>query len=220
MHNSRSKYTSWGSFVIFTILPLLSSSYLTYYLFQHQEIIAEWGFNTWLLYSFLLAVLCAIAIIPPTLLALVMGFFAGWKAFPLLVLINMLAIVLIYGFSRLVDFSFVRNWLNKDPKVVQVMNRIREDELKVIFFTKLSPLFPFAVTNLIFAASGAKFRSILVGGFLGMIPRTLLAVYVGTQGKELQQLMEDPNGGSLGQWTVISLILISIGGLYLTFKKK
>lgn len=216
----KSKYAGLGSFVIFTVLPLLSSSYLTYYLFQHQAVLAEWNALEWVISSLILAVLCAVAIVPPTFLALVMGYFIGYWAFPYLIGINMLAIVLIFGISRLIDFGFVRQWLEKNEKARDVMERIKAEELKVIFFTKLSPLFPFAVTNLIFAASGASFRNILLGGFLGMVPRTALAVYVGAQAKELQALMNDPNGGTLGQWIVIGLVLLSMVGLYLTFKKK
>lgn len=216
----KSNYAGLGSFVLFTLLPLLSSSYLSYFLFQNQGTLADWTAGEWIISSLVLAVLCAVAIVPPTFLALVMGYFMGYWALPYLIGINMLAIVLIYGISRIVNFSFVREWLNKNEKARAVMQQIKEDELKVIFFTKLSPLLPFAVTNLVFAASGASFRNILLGGFLGMVPRTALAVYVGAQGKELQALLNDPNGGALGQWTIVSLVIISVLGLYLTFKKK
>lgn len=100
-----------------------------------------------------------------------------------------------------------------------ILEKIKDNELKIIFFTKLSPLFPFAVTNLIFAVSGAKFKNILTGGFLGMIPRTLLAVYVGSQAKELQQLVENPNEGSLSKIIISLLILVSALGMYLVLKK-
>lgn len=216
----KSKYAGIASFVIFTLLPLLSSSYLTFLLFKHQDALGTWGTAEWIVASLILVFLCALAIVPPTFLALVMGYFMGYWAFPYLVAINMLAIILIFGLSRVINFQFVREWLEKNPKAHEIMEKIRADEIKVIFFTKLSPLFPFAVTNLIFAASGASFRNIVVGGFLGMIPRTALAVYVGTQGKELQALINDPNGGAGGTWTVVSLVIISVVGLYLTFKKK
>lgn len=131
----------------------------------------------------------------------------------------MAAIVLIYGLYKILDFSWIEQKLLNSPKVKNVLDKIKDNELKIIFFTKLSPLFPFAVTNLIFSVSGAKFKNILTGGFLGMIPRTLLAVYVGSQAKELQQLVENPNEGSLSKIIISLLILVSALGMYFVLKK-
>lgn len=213
------KYAGLGSFLVFSLLPLVSSSFLTYLLFQYQDALGMLGTGGWILFSFILAVLCGVALIPPTFLAVVMGYFLGWTAFPLLVLINMLAIALIYGLSRWLSLSRVESWLRSDPKRATVLHRIRQEELKIIFFAKLSPLFPFAVTNLIFAASGAAFRNILLGGFLGMIPRTALAVYAGTQARGLQELVENPEGSSLSQWLISGLVLASAAGLFIVIKK-
>ncbi|MCD8540038.1 MAG: VTT domain-containing protein [Leadbetterella sp.] len=213
------KYAGVGSFVVFTLLPLLSSSFLTYLLYQHQDSLGALSAGQWVLFSLVLAVLCGVALIPPTFLAIVMGYFLDWTALPLLILINMLAIVLIYGLSRWVNLSWIENRLRKDAKRSAVLDRIRKEELKIIFFTKLSPLFPFAVTNLIFAASGAAFRNIIVGGFLGMIPRTVLAVYAGTQARGLRELTENPEGAPLSQWIISGLVLVSVAGLFFVLKK-
>lgn len=213
------KYAGAGSFVVFTLLPLISSSYLTWLLYQHQDKLGMLDTGQWVLFSIVLAGLCGIALIPPTFLAIVMGYFLGWVALPLLILINMLAIVLIYGLSRGLNLSWIERWLRNDPKRSAILTRIREEELKIIFFTKLSPLFPFAVTNLIFAASGAAFRNILLGGFLGMIPRTALAVYAGTQARGLQELIENPEGSLMSQWLISGLILASLAGLFFVLKK-
>lgn len=213
------KYAGAGSFLVFTLLPLLSSSYLTYLLYQHQDSLDTLSTGQWVLFSVVLAVLCGIALIPPTFLAIVMGYFLGWAALPLLILINMGAIVLIYGLSRWLNLSWIENWLRNDPGRSAVLNRIRQEELKIIFFTKLSPLFPFAVTNLIFAASGAAFRNIVLGGFLGMVPRTILAVYAGTQARGLQDLIENPEGSSLSRWLISGLVLASLAGLFFVLKK-
>ena len=213
------KYTGILSFVIFTVLPLVCTSFLTYYLYQNQHLIENLTPFNWILFSLVLAIASAAAIIPPTFLAIVMGFFLGWMAFPYLIFINMAAIVLIYGLYKILDFSWIEQKLLSSPKVKGILDKIKDNELKIIFFTKLSPLFPFAVTNLIFAVSGAKFKNILTGGFLGMIPRTLLAVYVGSQAKELQQLVENPNEGSLSKIIISLLILVSALGMYFVLKK-
>ncbi len=216
---SATKYAGAGSFAAFTLLPLLSSSFLTWLLYQHQDSLGGWGMGEWLLFSLAMAVLCGMALVPPTFLAIVMGFFLNWKAMWLLVLVNMLAISLIFWLSRKLNFKWIENWLKSDPKRAALMSRIRVQELKIIFFTKLSPVFPFAITNLIFAASGASFRNILLGGFLGMIPRTMLAVYAGAQARELRQALENPEGSALSQWAVSALVLVSLVGIFWVIKK-
>ena len=91
--------------------------------------------------------------------------------------------------------------------------------MKIIFFTKLSPVLPFAITNLLFAVSGAKLKNIILGGFLGMIPRTLLAVYSGTQAKEIATLIQSPNQGLFSKLLVFSLIIVSVSGIIFSIKK-
>lgn len=217
--SATSKYTGIGSFVIFTALPMICTSFLTYFLYQNQNYLEGFNGFHWALFSVGLAIAAALAIIPPTFLAIVMGFFLGWMAFPYLIFINMGAIVLIYLLYQILDFSWIESKILSGEKIAKVLNQIKESELKIIFFTKLSPLFPFAVTNLLFAVSGAKFKNILLGGFLGMIPRTLLAVYVGKEAHELQKIIENPNENTLSQIVISALILVSAFGMYAVLKK-
>ena len=93
-----------------------------------------------------------------------------------------------------------------NQRVREILENIKEQELKIIFFAKLSPVLPFALTNFVFALSGAKLKNILLGGFLGMIPRTVLAVWTGHQAKEIRKLLENPNEGSLQQILLIVLL--------------
>ncbi len=214
---SQQKYAGIGSFVLFTFLPLACSSLVTYYLYQNQSLLEGFGLWQWLLVSFFLVLACAFAICPPTFLAVVMGFFMGWTAFPFLVLINLAAIALIYGLCKVMRLEWIENWLQRDGKAKEVWTKLKANELKVVFFTKLSPLFPFAVTNLVFAMSGAKFRNILLGGFLGMIPRTLLAVYAGRETKQLEAALENPGGSQ--QVFIAILVFVSLAGMFYFVRK-
>lgn len=113
----------------------------------------------------------------------------------------------------MLDGERFKSYLSDNKKVSGILENIRREELKVIFFTKLSPVLPFALTNFVFALSGAKLRNILLGGFLGMIPRTALAVWTGSQAKEIKRLLENPNEGNLQKILIILLIIFSVAGL-------
>jgi uncharacterized membrane protein YdjX (TVP38/TMEM64 family) len=57
-------------------------------------------------------------------------------------------------------------------------------------------------------------RNIFLGGFLGMIPRTLVAVWTAQQAKEIRTLVENPNAGNETQLLIGVLLLASIVGLF------
>lgn len=199
--------------VLLSIAPLLTSSFITYEVLANEPILAQLSATQWSLITLLCVLTSAFALTPPTFLALVFGYFLGWRAlFPLFAL-NMAAILFVNVGVHWLDQDRLRRQLEQNPRVQQVLERIRQEELKFIFFTKLSPVLPFAVTNLVFALSGARLRNVMLGGFLGMVPRTALAIWAGSQARELQILLQNPNGANWTQWVVIGLVLVSVAGL-------
>ncbi len=94
-----------------------------------------------------------------------------------------------------------------------VLSRFHQDQWPLIFFTKLSPVLPFALTNLVFSLAGASLKNMLLGGFLGMIPRTLVAVYAGIQAKAIRQALTNPNPDVSSQVIVLGLMILSVVGI-------
>lgn len=203
--------------VSLVVLPLISSSWLSWYVVNNEQQINQLSYSTWFLFAFVCCLASAVAITPPTFLALVFGYFLGWKSLPLLFFLNMTAILLVNLVFKLFKFEISETFLGS--KAVRLLERIKQDELKIIFFTKISPVLPFALTNVIFAISGAKTRNILLGGFLGMIPRTVLAVWSSLQIRNIKQLLENPNQDSKSQAVIIALFLLSVLGLVLILQK-
>lgn len=214
-----SKLPSILSFVGFTLLPLFSTSLLSYYLLKYESTISTFGLLEWLVLTLFLTLGATIALCPPTFLAIVFGYFMGFKAIPYLLIINFGAIFLIYVFYKILDFKWIEGYFEKNEKIKNLLKNIKADELKIIFFAKLSPILPFALANLTFAVSGAKLRNILIGGFGGMLPRTLLAVYTGSQAKQIRTLIQNPNEGLFSKILVLLLIIVSVWGITHYFRK-
>lgn len=214
-----SKLPSILSFVGFTLLPLFSTSLLSYYLIKYESTISTFSLFEWLVLTLFLTLGATIALCPPTFLAVVFGYFMSFKAIPYLLIINFGAILLIYVLYSLLDFKWLETYFEKNEKVKSLLKNIKADELKIIFFAKLSPILPFALTNLTFAVSGAKLKNILLGGFGGMLPRTLLAVYTGSQAKEIQTLIQNPNEGLFSKILVLLLVIVSVWGITHYFRK-
>ncbi|QMW02342.1 TVP38/TMEM64 family protein [Spirosoma foliorum] len=196
-----------------SVTPIVFTSILTYYAVVHEAAIA--GFTAWQWAG--ITITCAITsagLTPPTMLALIFGYFLGWQAVLPLFVINFGGILFINLLVRWLDHERFLAFIRRNPKAQSVLDRILNNELEVIFFAKLSPILPFGLTNLLFALSGAKLKNILLGGFLGMTPRTILAIWSGHEAHEIKTLLENPNQSAWTQIVVIGLIVVSIAGLW------
>jgi uncharacterized membrane protein YdjX (TVP38/TMEM64 family) len=202
------------SSVFLTIIPLIFTSIITLWVIAHEVEIGGYNEKIWLIITIACCLTSTLAITPPTFLALVFGYFLGWQAILPLFALNMAAIFLVNLITRWLDKDRFRTYLSENTKIREILANIKEQELKIIFFAKLSPVLPFALTNFVFALSGAKLRNILLGGFLGMIPRTLLAIWTGHQAKEIRRLLENPNEGSTQKILLIVLLVASVAGIF------
>lgn len=196
-----------------TVLPFINSSAVGWWLVQNESYIRSFSVREWAIASLVCALACALALTPPTLLAFVFGYFLGWIALLPLILLNLAAIALVYLFVQRIDRDSLLRYLSQFPKIARFLQRIHGDEIRFVFFTKLSPVLPFALTNLIFALMGLRFRNIIWGGFLGMIPRTALAVWVGMEAQHIKQLLQNPNQGLESRVIIIVLVILSVIGL-------
>ncbi|MFN3487821.1 MAG: TVP38/TMEM64 family protein [Emticicia sp.] len=196
-----------------TVIPLIFSSALTLAVITHENTVSAFNWQNWVLITLICCITSTFAFTPPTLLALIFGYFIGWNAILPVFVLNMVAILLVNIITKRIDGDKFKAYLSDNKNISNILENIRKDELKFIFFTKLSPVLPFALTNFVFALSGAKLKNILLGGFFGMIPRTLLAVWTGSQAKEIRKLLENPNEGSLQKVLIILLLVVSVGGI-------
>lgn len=201
------------SSVLLFAVPLIATSFLSVYFISNEAYFLGFSTEEWVFFAFIGVLTQAFAITPPTFCALVLGYFWGWKTLPVLFIINLLSILVINLVVRKLDQNTFIDLINSKPKAAKLLKSIRKEELKIITLTKLSPVLPFTLTNFIFALSGASIKNILLGGFLGMIPRTIVSVWTGTKAKEIRNLLDNPNEGTMQQVLVIGLILVSVLGL-------
>jgi uncharacterized membrane protein YdjX (TVP38/TMEM64 family) len=188
---------------------------------KYETQIALFNWQDWFLVTFLCCLTSTFAITPPTFLALIFSYFIGWQAFLPVFLMNISAIFLVNIITKSFNPAQLKSYLSDNQKVNGIFDNVRQQELKVIFFAKLSPIMPFSLSNFVFALSGAKLKNILLGGFLGMLPRTVLAISTGSQAKEIKRLLENPNEGNLEKIAIIILFILSMAGiLYYVLPKK
>ena len=201
------------------LMPLLVSSSISYWVITHEPQISSFNFQNWTVAFILACFTMAFALTPTTFVALLSGYFLGWKAFLPIAISYWVASYIGYKIAQKIDGGRFLKILSAKPKVKQVLENLQQNEFKIILLARLSPILPFAVTNVLFSFAGTKLRNFLTAGFLGMLPRTILSIWIGTQAQEIKRLIEHPSEGNMSQLLVLGLIFASIFGLGYFVKK-
>lgn len=201
------------------LMPLVVSSSMSYWVIMHEQNIQDFTIQYWII-SFTFAIFTmAFALTPTTFIALLSGYFLGWQAFIPVAISYWIASFLGYKIAQFIDGGRFLTILSEKPKVKRVLDNLQKEEFKIILLARLSPVLPFAVTNVLFSFSGTKLRNFLTAGFLGMLPRTILSIWIGTQAKEIKKLIEHPSEGNISQYLILGLIGGSLLGLGYFVKK-
>ncbi|MCX5962169.1 MAG: TVP38/TMEM64 family protein [Cyanobacteria bacterium] len=84
-----------------------------------------------------------------------------------------------FGIGR----NFARSWVTEKmvgyPKFGAIDAAVAKNGFKIVLLTRLSPLFPFNILNYAFGITQVSFKDYVLGS-IGMIPGTILYVYLGS----------------------------------------
>ncbi len=106
----------------------------------------------------------------------------------------------------LVGRYFAREWVSKKIEGnnnFQAIDRaVAQEGLKIVFLTRLSPVFPFNLLNYALGITGVSLKDYIIGS-IGMIPGTIMYVYLGSLAGNLA-LIGTPSQPTnhIIQWTI------------------
>lgn len=86
---------------------------------------------------------------------------------------------------------------------------IGREGFKIVLLIRLSPVFPFVFTNYALALTRIRFRDFVLASWIGMLPGTLLYVYIGSTLKSLAELASGGYQGGTAQNVVFALGLVA-----------
>lgn len=167
----------------------------------------------------LATLLMGLALLPTTILAGLSGFLFGWKAFPWLFLGYNLASILGYAWGKLLSEDSMGIILSKYPKAQRILEDKKERIGALIFFVRLSPVIPFALSNLLFAWLKTGYSKLVIFGSIGMLPRTTLVFLSGTLVSEIYEAIRGEGISGKG-WIFGAFLLISLAGIWRFFKSE
>lgn len=86
----------------------------------------------------------------------------------------------------------VDRFLGRNPRLGQLRDAVHREGWKIVFLTRLSPVFSFSILNFVFGAARIPLGPYLTATFLGMLPGTALYVGAGNLAGDLSGSPRDP----------------------------
>jgi uncharacterized membrane protein YdjX (TVP38/TMEM64 family) len=133
--------------------------------------------------------LAAVLAVPGTILTLAAGFAFGVPLGVALVSFgSVLGAVGAFLLGRFVTRAWVVERIADRPRFRALDAATREDGLAIVLLARLSPLFPYNLLNYAFALTAVRLRDYVLGSWLGMLPATVLYVYLGSLARGIAAL--------------------------------
>ena len=153
-------------------------------------------------------VIATLCLIPGSLLTLGAGVLFGvvWGAIYTFVGASLGAIAA-FGVSRYVMRAWLTKQIEGNEKFQAVDQAVAQEGRKIVLLTRLSPVLPFTWVNYAFGVSQVSFSDYVIG-CLGMIPATVMYVYIGSLLGDLAALA---SGTTARSRTTPELILLGVG---------
>lgn len=89
--------------------------------------------------------------------------------------------------------------LEGNAKFKAIDEAVGRQGFKMVLLTRLSPIFPFNLPNYAFGLTHVRFGAYVLASWIGMMPGTVLYVYLGSTAKDLTQVFAGGVEGGVGQ---------------------
>ncbi|MEM6844157.1 MAG: VTT domain-containing protein [Bacteroidota bacterium] len=198
------------------LLPLLSSSVVSYEIIQHEHWLATLSWELWLVIGFISCFAMGFAILPTSLMALLAGYFLGFGALPGMIVAYTISSLIGFQITRWFDRGTLVNTLSQlPPKQVtfarQLQAGVAHNQLGLTALVRMSPIMPFTIMNVLLPLVGVSLRNYLLGGWIGMLPRTFFLIWLGNQAQEIRFLIKHEGDISV-QLFMAGMVLVTLIG--------
>lgn len=194
-----------------TIVPWISTITITYVAIENEAWVEGFTTGSWTLFFIASIFSMGLAITPTTFISLLSGYFLGWHA--------ILPVIFSYQFASMIGFMLAQKadvhtleWVKeKFPKSSSIFLNVERRQWMTTFLARISPALPFGLMNVVLAVSGVRLRPFFLGGLVGMLPRTLFFIWLGSQASVLVEALQSEDHLT---WFVI----LSALGIFALFK--
>ncbi|MEL6351493.1 MAG: TVP38/TMEM64 family protein [Cyanobacteria bacterium J06627_28] len=173
---------------------------------------------------FILAyVVVTVAFIPASIITLGAGFAFGWIPGTVYVFIGaMLGATAAFLVGRFVARDWIAKKVEGNKFFSSLDSAIAEEGLKLIFLIRLSPAFPFNLLNYALGLTKVSLKDYVIGT-TGILPGTIMYVYLGTLVKGVAELGTDNMPATreaiIIDWAIKIMILVTVVAISLYIAK-
>lgn len=133
-----------------------------------------------------------VAMIPGSIATLAIGAIYGpWIGLAVVSPASVIGATAAFLLGRGVFRPAIEKKMSASAKFDSLQRAIAAQGFKILVLVRLSPIFPFALINYAFGLTRISLRNYVLGSFVGMLPGTLLYVYLGSAVGDVSQLVND-----------------------------
>ncbi len=145
--------------------------------------------TAWLV--FIVAYIAAtVLMIPGSILTLAAGYVFGVVYGTLLVSVSsILGATAAFLVGRSLGRGWVKQKIGNDPRLSAIDKATEDRGFLVMLLLRSSPIFPFNVMNYLMSVTGMSLKNYFFGSWIGMLPGTILYVYIGSAANDLASLL-------------------------------
>jgi uncharacterized membrane protein YdjX (TVP38/TMEM64 family) len=155
--------------------------------------------------------------VPGSLLTLGAGFVFGVAKGTVIVSVGSTAgAAAAFIVARSLAHDWVARRIARRPTLSAIGRAVETEGFKIVLLTRLSPVFPFNLLNYAYGLTSVPFSTYVLASWIGMLPGTIMYVYLGSAANSLAALVsgEAPRSASqqalfvLGLAATVAVVLI------------
>lgn len=152
----------------------------------------------------------AILFVPGALLTLGAGFLFGVKLGTVIVSLGSTTGAIA---AFLVGRTLAREWVTTKvegkPAFDAIDRAVGTQGFTIVLLTRLSPVFPFNLLNYVYGVTGVGLRDYALASWIGMLPGTMMYVYLGSAAQSVTALLSGEQRQTLPQEWLFSVGLLA-----------
>jgi uncharacterized membrane protein YdjX (TVP38/TMEM64 family) len=142
----------------------------------------------------------AVLFVPASVLTLGAGFVFGVVKGTMIVSLGSTAgAASAFVVARTIGHDWVLGRMAAYPALNAIGRAVESEAFKVVLLTRLSPLFPYNLLNYAFGLSAVPFKTYVLASWIGMLPGTIMYVYLGSAAQSLAALLSGEVRQTVGQ---------------------
>ncbi|HQU42297.1 MAG TPA: TVP38/TMEM64 family protein [Pirellulales bacterium] len=152
-------------------------------------------------------VVATVLFVPGAVLTVGAGFLFGVPlGVPVVSLASVAGAAAAFWIGRTVARGWIESKVSASRRFRALDQAIGRHGFKIVILLRLSPVFPYALTNYVFAVTRIRFRDFLLASWVGMLPGTVLYVWLGSTLESLAEL-----AGGRYQGNMVQSVFLAVG---------